>query len=185
VGEDCSIPCSGHGVGDKNGCDCDEGFTGVYCEKGCDDACKTCKPDDHDFCLTCHGIRNTGERCERCIGNYKPTDCEECLPQYFGDDCEHYCVNGKVIDNLCICDDFHAPSTDPTDSHGTCIKVDCFGGCLNCETNVDYSDCHSCKPGYFDINADKPELEFAYCLPGCPTGFKLDANDVCTRSAEE
>ena len=50
---------------------------------------------------------------------------------------------------------------------------------------MDYSDCHSCRPGWFDINADKPELEFAYCLPGCPTGFKLDANNHCTRSEEE
>ena len=54
------------------------------------------------------------------------------------------------------CFEFYAQAPLPA-PRGECVKNECFGGCKDCTTNVDYRDCMACKTdqGW----ADPDELE--------------------------
>ncbi|MBN1652486.1 MAG: PPC domain-containing protein [Deltaproteobacteria bacterium] len=187
--------CNNHGqCDDADGVvtcsNCDEGYTGAYCDE--------CDTSADDPCGD-HGQCNDDNRSAMCVcdNGYAGDDCSDCAPGFHADgsgscvldsqclstscnghgDCS--VVSGVVTCSNCdagyegtfcqLCDD---EATDPCGDHGSCDDSSGTAVC-DCDTGYAGADCDECASGFNNNGTtDDPECDVSCSLANlnCGTG---------------
>ena len=151
----CLFACFGNGECEDGKCECDSGYSGLYCETyTCHSSCSDCNGPNSDQCLSCdsgslekiegfeHGsCSSTGtEEVSTC-----PRLCEECDDDGTCVDCVRHSEYNQET-NDCECKDDYLPDL----ISGECVETntwECFNNCETCNDEDPYY-CLSCRKGY-------------------------------------
>eukprot|EP00105_Crassostrea_gigas_P043581 XP_019927729.1 PREDICTED: multiple epidermal growth factor-like domains protein 10 [Crassostrea gigas] len=144
-GVNCSRPCVGyckdnttcnHVTGQCNG-GCNAGWTGIFCDKECDDGTYgyDCLNNGSGHCLSGSPCNKQHGHCDRgCNPGYINSDCSrECSSGYFGLGCREQCSGNCVNNERC------------NHVSGFCPRG-CFDGYIGRHCNI------SCHHGYYGKN---------------------------------
>lgn len=157
--------CNSHGdCHDANGvvsCDnCDDGYTGDYCDE--------CDANADDPCGD-HGQCNDDNRSAMCVcdAGYAGDDCTDCAPGFHKDS------GTCVLDSQCL--------ATSCNGHGDCSVVDGVVTCTDCDEGYEGTFCHECDEGATDPCGDHGSCDDASgtAVCDCSSGYAGDECDRC------